>query len=357
MLVEKTGTDSFEEIPFQVERQSSPKLWWMLAPNGKTERSFALRRGKSSLNNRVVSIRRDEKTLIVGIGDKQLLQYNHATVYPPEGVDPVFKRSAFIHPLWSPHGQALTRIQPPDHYHHYGIWNPWTHILFRGDTLDLWNLDRRHGTVRFSKFESIESGPVYGGYSAVHEHVAFKNGRETTLLNETQHVRIFNPGSNDHYIVDITIQLSCATEDPVRLLSYRYGGFGWRTTEEWTNKNSEVLTSGGKTRKDADGSKARWCLVQGEVGGDYAGVLMMSGPSNYNHPEPLRIWPENQYGRGDMFANFSPTKDKDWNLQPGNVYELKYRLVVFNGRFDHARSEKAWEHFVSPNVVERISTK
>lgn len=29
---------------------------------------------------------------------------------------------------------------------------------------------------------------------------------------------------------------------------------------------------------------------------DEAGVIMMSHPGNYNYPEPLRIWPENQNG-------------------------------------------------------------
>jgi hypothetical protein len=78
---------------------------------------------------------------------------------------------------------------------------------------------------------------------------------------------------------------------------------------------------------------------------------MMSSPSNYNHPEPLRIWPENQYDRGDMFANFDPTKDRDWLLEPGKNYTLKYRLVVFNDPFTREKSEEAWQAFVHPPGV------
>ncbi len=78
--------------------------------------------------------------------------------------------------------------------------------------------------------------------------------------------------------------------------------------------------SEGKTRKEADGTLARWCMVQGAVDNDYAEPVLMSYPANYNHPEPLRIWPENQYDRGDMFANFSPTENKDWLLEPGKSY-------------------------------------
>jgi hypothetical protein len=75
---------------------------------------------------------------------------------------------------------------------------------------------------------------------------------------------------------------------------------------------------------------------------------MMSSPQNYTHPEPLRIWPENQYGRGDMFANFNPTKERGWLLQPGKTYILRYRFVVFNGPFTREMAEEAWQHFANP---------
>src|SRR3546814_16886517 len=112
---------------------------------------------------------------------------------------------------------------------------------------------------------------------------------------------------------------------PVTLLEYRYAGFGFRATEQWTNKNSSVLTSEGNTRKNADGSNAKWCIMQGEVDGSNAGILFMAFPSNYNFPEPLRIWPENANGgRGDMFFKFAPTKDMEGKLEPGNTTIFRY---------------------------------
>jgi hypothetical protein len=76
---------------------------------------------------------------------------------------------------------------------------------------------------------------------------------------------------------------------------------------------------------------------------------MLSFPANYNNPEPLRIWDKNaNNGRGDVFANFAPTKDKDWLLVPGKEYILKYRLVVFNGKFDADKAENAWQDFAEP---------
>jgi hypothetical protein len=341
-------------IPFQIEAGNPRKLTWMVTTGtGPGEKHFyELVQGRTKESERIKASVNDG-ALVIHSGDKNLLQYYFKTVYPPTGVDTAYKRSGFIHPLWSPHGQVLTRIQPPDHYHHYGIWNPWTHVEYEGDTVDFWNINSRQGTVRFANFVSVENGPLFSEFGALHEHVVFKKtGAEKVAMNELQRVRVYAPGENqDFFIVDFNIQMNCADESPVKLLEYRYAGLGWRTTEKWDNKNSMVITSEGKTRKDADGSKARWCIVQGEIDDDYAGVVMMSFPTNYNYPEPLRIWPENQYNRGDMFANFCPTKNMDWLLSPGKNYALTYRLLVFNGRFDKEKAESAWYYFAYPPEV------
>jgi hypothetical protein len=341
-------------IPFQIEPGNPRKLTWMVkAGTGLHEKHlYELIQGKTK-QTEAIKASVNDGALVIHSGDKNLLQYYFKTVYPPKGIDTAYKRSGFIHPLWSPHGQILTRIQPPDHYHHYGIWNPWTHVEYEGDTVDFWNINSRQGTVRFANFVSVENGPVFSEFGALHEHVVFKKtGKEKVAMNELQNVRVYDLGENqDFFIVDFNIQMNCADESPVKLLEYRYAGLGWRTTEKWDNKNSVVLTSEGKTRKDADGSKARWCIVQGEIDNDYAGVVMMSFPTNYNFPEPLRIWPENQNNRGDMFANFCPTKDMDWFLSPRKNYALKYRLLVFNGRIDKEKAESAWHYFAYPPEV------
>lgn len=351
-LVEVEGNKK-TPIAYQIENNGVRTLNWLVSPNKNKKRVYELIEVAESNNPNRVIAKAEDGTLTIQSGSKNLLRYYYKTLYPPAGVDSAYKRSGFIHPLWSPRGQVLTRIQPKDHYHHFGIWNPWTHVLYEGDTIDFWNIGGRQGTVRFANFVSMLNGPVFSEYEALHEHVVFKKDKtEKVAIHELQSVRVYQPQNDDYYIVDITSKMNGATNSPVLLLAYRYGGLGWRTTEQWDNKNSEVLSSEGKTRKDADGTTARWCIVQGAVDNDYAGVVMMSYPTNYNHPEPLRIWPENQYDRGDMFANFSPTKNKDWLLEPGKTYTLKYRLVVFNGHFTKEKAETAWQNFANtPSVV------
>lgn len=352
-LYEVNGTVK-EPVLFQIEQGDPRKMHWMVKTGSGTSRKhlFELVREKPMVSEGIMATAK-EGTLIIHKGEQNLLQYFYKTVYPPPGIDTAYRRSGFIHPLWSPNGQVLTRIQPPDHYHHYGIWNPWTQVEFEGDVIDFWNINSKQGTVRFANFITIQSGAVFSEFKALHEHVVFKKeGGEKVALNEIHGVKVYSTGDDqDAFIVDFNIQMNCATGSPFKILEYRYAGLGWRTTEKWTNKNSMVLTSEGKSRKDADGSKARWCIVQGEIDNDYAGVVMMSFPTNYNYPEPLRIWPENQYDRGDMFANFCPTKDMDWLLNPYRNYVLRYRMLVFNGRFDKEKAESAWHYFANPPQV------
>jgi Methane oxygenase PmoA len=283
---------------------------------------------------------------------KELLSYQYKTVYPPAGIDTSYKRSGFIHPIYAPHGQVLTRIQAPDHYHHYGIWHAWTHTFFQGDTVDFWNLKKQQGTIRFVKFISKSNGSKFAAYTAQQQHIVFKkDGSEEVALNEWQTVRVHNPEKETgNYIVDITSTMKCASKDALLIVAYRYAGFGWRATEYWDKNNSEMLSSEGKTRDNADFTNARWLIVYGALpGNDEGGMVLLSHPSNYNHPEPLRIWDKTQNaGRGDVFVNFAPTKTKNWLLEPGKTYTLKYRLVVFNGTMTKEKAETAWQSFAMP---------
>lgn len=354
LLSEVKGSSKIP-VQFQVEAGNPRILHWVVIPTaGKPgeKHIYEVAKGKSEPLLLAELLMKDGE-LTMHKGSNNLLRYVYRTVYPPQGVDSSYKRSGFIHPLWSPGGKELTRIQPRDHYHHYGIWNPWTQVEYEGEVIDFWNINSKQGTVRFSKFISVQEGPVYSQFSALHEHVVFKKqGGEEVAMNELQTIRVYpQQKGQDFFMVDFNFKMNCATESPFKLLEYRYAGIGWRTTEKWDNKNSVVLTSEGKTRKDSDGSKARWCIVEGALDEDYAGVVMMSFPTNYNFPEPLRIWPENQYNRGDMFANFCPTKDMDWLLEPGKEYSLTYRFLVYNGKADAGKAESAWYFFANPPKV------
>jgi hypothetical protein len=338
-LMASTASEKVE-IPYQ--RNENKILWKTLTPDA----SYFIEK-QAPTTHSAIKIAENEGQLEIYQNERKIIGYQMAIKGVPKGVSENYQRSGYLHPVNTPRGKRLTRIQPEDHYHHYGIWNPWTHTLFEGDTLDFWNLYKKQGTVRFAEMLKKNTGPVFSEFEVLHEHIVLKDDADKLALNEIQNIKVF-PLNQSQYLMDITIQYECATDQPFKIIQYRYGGFGWRTTEEWDNQNSRVLSSEGNTRKNADGSTARWCIVDGKLNDGHGGALMLSHPENYNHPEPLRVWPEDQYGRGDLFVNFATTKTTDWTFEPGKTYTLKYQLIVYDGKMEVASAEQAWNQFAKP---------
>ncbi len=296
------------------------------------------------------------ESLDIRANGQTLLSYVYSETMPPDTVDPVYKRSAYIHPLRSPGGEILTRIQPPDHYHHYGIWNPWTHTRIDGEQIDFWNLALKQGTVRFAEFLDQTEEADKAGFVARHEHVRFReDGTEQVAIDETWDVKVHRI-TGDSYILDLTTTLNTPLEGGILLEQYRYGGgLGFRATEKWGSGNSTVLTSEGKTRLDADGTGARWVIIEGEsrVPEGRSGVLFLSHPENRAHPEPMRMWPpESQDGTGNVFFEFTPIRHQEWRLQQGKNYVLRYRMVVFDGEMEVQEAGRHWDEFAGVQVNE-----
>jgi hypothetical protein len=282
LVFEEISGKTKRAVPFQIENGRERLLWWLLDGETKsgTVRKYQLIRATPQNTASPVRVHRDQEAVVISIGNNNVLRYNTKTVNPPAGVSAYYRRSGFIHPLWSPSGAVLTTIQPKDHYHHYGIWNPWTKTSFEGKEIDFWNLNRKLGTVRFSDFINVVNGSVYGGFKALHNHVVYPDSSaEKIAMNEVWDVRVYNLPTKA-FLLEFTSTLNLASENKLTLEEYRYGGFGFRATEVWTNKNSKALTSEGKTRKDADGSTARWAWINGDTDKGIAGVLFMSAPSN-----------------------------------------------------------------------------
>lgn len=337
-------------IACQVE---AGKLWWVLP--GKTlasqKRVFELIVGNVQQKD-IVVVKADKDYLDICRGQVPVLRYNNAVVMPPKGKSDLYKRSGFIHPVYSPGGEILSQIHPADHIHHMGLWAPWTSTTRNGRHVDFWNLASGQGTVRFKEFASKISGPVFGGFTAVQEHVDLKDpAGETIVLNENLQVRVWNIGG-DGFLVDYISTQRCVTDESLMLDAYRYGGFGFRATEKWKGDDRGYLTSEGKTIKDADGSTARWCAMSGPTGQGQSGIVFMGHPANRAHPEPIRIWGKDF---NDSFFNFCPIKRKAWELKPGVDNILQYRMYIYDGKITTEKAEQLWHDLAYPpkTVLER----
>ena len=346
-LVEVKG-DNRKGVASQVDEGGN--LCWIV--KGKTaagsKRVYEIVKGESRKRDGVAVVKTD-KHLDLKIGDESVLRYNHAIVPPPEGQSELYNRSGFIHPLWAPSQAVLTNIHPADHYHHVGLWMPWTKTHFEGRDVDFWNLKAGQGTVRFVEFDGTTEGPVFGGFKAKQEHVNLNApGGEKVALNEVWDVRVWNTGGSDrgYWIVDFKSTQECASSSPLELPAYRYGGFGFRATDEWKEGNCYYLTSEGKNRKNGHNTRARWCITAGPTSKGDAGIVFMSHPSNRDYPEPMRIWPS-----GEVFFNWCPIQMNGWVLEPGNKYVFNYRMYIYNGKMTPEKAEQTWQDFGNPPKV------
>jgi hypothetical protein len=345
-------------VPAQIELGATPRLHWILSgtlPAGQ-KRVYELVAGEARVD-RMVKASKDDKCLQISLGDAKVMQYNHAIAPAPKGVAKVtddklklYDHSAFIHPLWSPQGNVLTDINPPDHLHHMGIWMPWTHTDYEGKMVDFWNVGDGTGTVRFSKYVSTTSGAVYGGFQSEQDHVALQTSKGAqTILKEVWDVRVYNVGGTGKYwLVDFQSTQRCVADQPLLQEEYRYGGLGFRGTRQWKGPDADYLTSEGKTRKDGHATRARWCDNYGKIGDQWEGITFLGHPKNFRFPEPMRLWPE---PTNYLFFNFCPSQLGAWEMKPGEDHVFRYRWYVHEGKPDVAEIERIWHDYAEPPEV------
>lgn len=126
------------------------------------------------------------------------------------------------------------------------------------------------------------------------------------------------------------------------------------TAVEW-DQYEVVKTFKGTDKSNGNGTRARWIDVNGEAGvpAGRSGILFLSNPGNYNHPEQLRIWPTGQNrGVENVFVNFNPAQEQEWLLEPGQTYGLKYRMYIYDGEMTPQRAERIWRDYAAPPRVE-----
>ena len=352
----KINNSEAEEIPFQI---ADNKLWF-LSRGGNDSGKYLIKKGKSEKEDQAFVFTQEDGNFQFSNKNKPLLTYRYGMTYPPEGVDSVFRKSGYIHPIITPKGDTLTRIQPLDHYHHYGMWGPWTHTQIKEQQVDFWNLGDRKGTVLFKKFNDMSSGTVFALFNAEQEHIDFITEKEPQIaLNENLDVTLWDLNHPYRYMFDYKSTFNSPLENGILFEAYRYGGgIGMRFTERWKADNCSVLTSEGKDRLTADGTNARWCIVSGASadGKGSNGILFMSHPENRSHPEPMRVWPiDANEGRGDMFFEFCPIRHEEWKIEPNEDYLLNYRMVVFDGELLAEEAEAYWQAFAKQPEAQVIS--
>lgn len=287
-----------------------------------------------------------EKTIALIKGDREVLQYYHRESDLPEGMDSIYRRAGYIHPVYSPDGVQLTNHLKESYSHHYGIWSAWTNTEFQGRTPDFWNPHNRSGrVVAEDSLQVAWQGEVHTGFRSRHFFEDLSAEVPVIALNEMWEVTLYNTGDDAYHQFDLDLVQTVNTGQPLKLPEYRYGGVGFRGHPDWDDpENIRFLTSEGLGR-DGHATRARWVHIGGKSDGDWAGIAILSHPENFRHPQTVRIHPE------DAFFNYAPSQLGDFEIRTSEPYRARYRYITTDGEADPDEIERLWYDYAYPPGV------
>lgn len=329
----------------EIRAQLAGSTVLILAANDAT--AFKIVPGMPAPHSRV-EWTEDQGQMVASFGDRKLCRYNRVEIPQP---DPVYSRNGYLHPIWTPTGKVVTNDAPKNHLHHHGIWSAWTSSEFEGRKSSFWDVKALQGRVEGVKVEDVTQGPVYAGFKATLRSFNL-NGPSgpKAALDEVWEVRVY--ALSDRCVIDLTSTQTAATDQPLVIKEYRYGGVGFRGSLDWEGKTGlEFLTSEGKGRIDGHATKAKWVLATGKIGGAEASVGFLCHPSNFRHPQPLRIHPD------EPFFNWAVPQGGDFSIEPGKPYIARYRFIVADGRLTADRMNAEWSAYGEPSKATLSAAK
>lgn len=254
-----------------------------------------------------------------------------------------FNISAFVYPLATPSGFVCTDIQPDDHLHHLGIWWPWKFVEVDGKKFNTWEIQQGQGAHRAKSVKEISRTENSAAWEVNNETFIKQGDAEPeVVIHETGRIAITVSGTDT--VLDITIDQKAA-DRLVVIGKYRYSGFTWRGPETWNKDNSTMLSSEGKGRDNANGTAARWLLMNGTSPKGAVSVLILSQAQIIaGTPEKIRVWGSNDHN-GTPFVNFNPVFDKALPLDDANpaVSKRSYRVIAADRAINATEAEAEWK--------------
>lgn len=281
------------------------------------------------------------------INGAAVFSYNFAKTKLPAGVGVEYERGGYIYPLFTGSGVPILNDFPSDHYHHHGIWLAWTKTEFEERHPDFWNMGQKLARVEAVGLDTSWNGSVCGGLTARNRYVDLKATPESKVaLNEVLTVRLYHTDPAVR-IFDFEAKQECASNAPLKLPKYHYGGIGVRGHTQWDAKGvMDFLTSEGKTRVNGNETSGKWCAMSGKVDGKQVTLTIFCHPENFRFPQPMRLNPK------EPFFCYAPQQGGEFSIEPGKPYVMKYRIAVTDGAPDTAVIERLWNDYATPVVVE-----
>lgn len=288
-----------------------------------------------------------EELIRVTLRGKPVIEYVKTEKPLPKGIPPEFRRSGYIHPVFSPTGKEVTGDYPIDHAHQHALFFAWTESSFDGNGTDFWNQMKQRGFVEHREVKKIERKKDRVSFTVELASYVKRKGERQDVLNETWTVTVhYTP--EDYFLFDIESIQRCAGDKPLIIEKYHYGGMALRGNAAWLGQQDDteampvkmrMLTSEGKNRIEGNHTRPNWVAMGGLLDGEATAIVAMGSPRNFRAPQPVRLHPVKPY-----FC-FSPAVEGQFVISPAKPYISRYRFLVQSLDIDADTITRHWKTY------------
>lgn len=237
----------------------------------------------------------------------------------------------YMHPLLTRAGRCVTRIEPPDHVWHRGLW--WT-IKFINDE-NFWEEQPPFGSQRSVTPPVVESESSTTTRLTHALHWVTPGGE--VVIDEQRTIRYERDATKPLIRVDWSTRLTPRPEVTLDRTPFTtwggYGGLSFRAAEDFVN--ARFITPDGSTPPALLGDAHPWLALDGELtesSNAAVGIAIFDHPCNPRYPTPFYA----KSSPGFTFANAAFLFHGPLTLAAGEALALRQRVLVSDGRWDHA---------------------
>jgi len=240
-------------------------------------------------------------------------------------------------------GTELTRPWPipkgyskSDHTWHRALWWSWKAI----DGVNYWEKNQQGTDPVKVKVTTNKDGSA-----AILTTISYHEPDKPPVATEERLVEVGPPDAGGSYLIKWRATFKPAGKKKVVFNRNSYGGFALRLAAEfcgdpkagkpgWVfSRSVEPKTSKGRHR---------WMAYSGIAqNGKPAGVAIFDHPENPRHPA---LWQTRSHY---PYLNPSFTCREDYTLSPGKSLQLKYGVLIHDGKVSQEAIERAWKRFAS----------
>lgn len=262
----------------------------------------------------------------------------------------------FFHPILAPNQLAVTQNGEfpgslRGHHWHRGLFIAHQRV----NDVSFWEERAADcGKIVHLGFDLAESGAT----ARLRQRLAWRDLTGKDLLQETRYIEARSGGANLR-LLDLGLRLQ-ALDRPVVFHKTMYNLLACRVPdsmclppqkERYTklygplvnfhpmDRFGLITNSEGQQNEACGGARARWCDFSGPLSdGSVAGVALMDHPSNPRFPTRWHNW-------NNMTIIASFTYDEPFELKPGQVLALNYRVAVHTGDARQAGIPEVWTQY------------